>query len=323
MYKIREARLAVQRDMVAGAMAQPAAPSRPGRPDWATDGKDWPNREASRFIRVGPMRWHVQIAGAGPVALLLHGTGAATHSWRDVLPALARHFTVVAPDLPGHGFTDQPARDGMTLPGMARGVAALLDQLGLSPVVAAGHSAGAAVLARMCLDGLIAPAALVSLNGAMLPLPFHGVVSPIMAPLAKLFASNPLVPMIFAWQAADGKVVQRLLDGTGSTIDAAGKGFYARLARRSGHAGAALTMMANWDLATLAAGLPKLATPLLLVTGENDRSIPPADADRVRRLVPGARVARMPGLGHLSHEERPVETARMILGFARDNGVPA
>jgi magnesium chelatase accessory protein len=300
------------------AASAPAAKSRSlyGRPDWAVDGKDWPNRETSRFLRVGDMRWHVQIMGSGPVILLLHGTGAATHSWRDMMPILAKNFTVVAPDLPGHGFTGQPAVSGMTLPGMARGVAALLGQLGYSPEVVAGHSAGAAVLAEMCLQRAIAPRALVSLNGALLPLPFHGVAAPFMGPLAKLLAANPLVPMLFAWQAADGKVVDRLLNGTGSAVDADGKKFYARLARKSGHAGAALTMMANWDLVTLQAALPKLAVKTLLVAGTNDKSIPHTDADKLARLIPNARVAKMPGLGHLAHEERAAEVARMIVEFA-------
>ena len=57
--------------------------------DWATDGADWPNREASRFVEAAGLRWHVQVMGAGPVLLLLHGTGASTHSWRDVMPKLA------------------------------------------------------------------------------------------------------------------------------------------------------------------------------------------------------------------------------------------
>jgi magnesium chelatase accessory protein len=294
----------------------PSRVSRHGRPDWAVEGKDWPNRATSRFIRVGDMRWHVQMTGQGPMALLLHGTGAATHSWRDLLPLLAEHFTVVAPDLPGHGFTDQPAVAGMTLPGMARGVAALLDHLGFAPSVVAGHSAGAAVLAQMCLTGAIAPRALVSLNGALLPLPFHGVAAPFMGPLAKLLASNPLVPMLFAWQAADGKVVDRLLRGTGSAVDADGKKFYGLLARKSGHASAALTMMANWDLATLQKRLPKLGVKTLLAAGLNDKSIPHTDADKLAALIPGATVIKMPGLGHLAHEEQPRDVARMILEFA-------
>lgn len=293
----------------------PVRPAPPGRPDWAQDGKDWPNRDASRFCSAAGIRWHVQIAGQGPVLLLLHGTGAATHSWRDMLGLLAENFTVVAPDLPGHGFTEQPAKSGMTLPGMAKGVAALLDSLGMHPDYAAGHSAGAAVLAEMCLAKLIAPKALVSLNGAMLPLPFHGVAAPLMGPIAKLFASNPLVPMLFAWQAADGAVVRKLLQGTGSVIDADGEKFYARLARRSGHAGAALTMMANWDLKTFAQRLPGLKTKLLLVVGENDRSIPPSDARRIQLLLPEAQIKRLPGLGHLAHEEQPAEVANLLKDF--------
>jgi magnesium chelatase accessory protein len=250
------------------------------------------------------------------VVLLLHGTGAATHSWRHLLPELAQDFMVIAPDLPGHGFTSQPEKKaGMTLPGMAKGVAALLDQLGMQPDYVAGHSAGAAVLAQMCLGNLIAPKALASLNGAMLPLPFHGVAAPLMGPLAKLFASNPLVPMLFAWQAADSAVVRKLLQGTGSKIDAQGEKFYGRLARRSGHAGAALTMMANWDLKTFSQNLPGLKTRLLLVVGGNDRSIPPTDAQRIKQLVPNSEILRMPGLGHLAHEERPAEVVRHLKEF--------
>jgi magnesium chelatase accessory protein len=299
------------------ARRAPARPASPGRPDWTQDGKDWPNREASRFHAAAGIDWHVQIMGSGPVLLLLHGTGAATHSWRDLLPELAQHFMVVAPDLPGHGFTSQPDKAWMTLPGMGKAVAALLDKLGLQADYAAGHSAGAAVLAEMCLSKRITPSALVSLNGAMLPLPFHGVAAPLMGPIAKLFASNPLVPMLFAWQAADGAVVRKLLLGTGSTIDAEGEKFYARLARRSGHAGAALTMMANWDLKTFSQRLPGLKTRLLLAVGGNDRSIPPADAERIKRLLPEAEILLIPGLGHLAHEERPAEIAAHLRAFFR------
>jgi magnesium chelatase accessory protein len=295
---------------------QPQA-SRIGRPDWTRDGKDWPNRPHSRFPRAAGLRWHVQVAGAGPVFLLLHGTGAATHSWRDLLPILAAHYTVVAPDLPGHGFTDQPDTAGMSLPGMAQGVAALLQELQLQPAFCAGHSAGAAVLAQMCLDGLIAPRAMISLNGALLP--FKHAVSPLIAPLAKIFARSPLVPFIFSMHAADPRVVDRLLRGTGSVIDADGAKFYARLAARSGHAGAALTMMANWDLPALQKRLADLRVPVLLLAGGNDRSIPPEDADRLARLLPAARAQKLGGLGHLAHEEQPEDIARLMRAFCEEH----
>jgi len=291
--------------------ATEAAPrARAGRPDWAREGADWPNRAASRFFTAGGLRWHVQVAGQGPVLLLLHGTGAATHSWRDVLGPLSEHFTVVAPDLPGHGFTEQPGADGMSLPGMARGVAALLERLGLRPGYAAGHSAGAAILVRMGLDGLIAPRKIISLNGALMP--FGGGAHTLFAPLARMISRNPFIPFLFSLHAADQRIVERLLAGTGSKIDARGTKLYARLARSSGHAGAALTMMGNWDLASLVADLPRLGTALVLVVGENDRSIPPADAGRIRALVPTAQIVSLPGLGHLAHEEEPARIAGLV-----------
>ena len=71
-------------------------------------------------------------------------------------------------------------------------------------------------------------------------------------------------------------------------------------------------MMGNWDLAAFSAKLPGLAVPLVLVVGENDRSIPPAEAERIKTLLPAARIIRLPGLGHLAHEEDPALAMRII-----------
>lgn len=290
-----------------------------GAPDWERDGAAWPNRAASRFVEAGGLRFHVQVMGAGPVVLLLHGTGAATHSWRDLAPALARRFTVIAPDLPGHGFTEMPGWPRMSLPGMAGALNALLDALALKPDLIVGHSAGAAIGIEMCRNGRLAPAGLVSLNGALLP--YRGNMTRVFSPIAKVFAMNPLVPRLFAWRARSPAVVHRLLAGTGSTIDAAGETHYAALVRHSGHAASALTMMANWNLDAIETDLPRFAPRLLLVTGANDRAISPREAERIARMVPGARLVSMPKLGHLAHEEAPAETARIIEEFATAIGV--
>jgi magnesium chelatase accessory protein len=282
-----------------------------GAPSWDRDGRDWPNRHASRFVQAGGLRWHVQVAGEGPAVLLLHGTGAATHSWAGLLPLLARRVRVVAPDLPGHGFTALPQAAGLTLPGMARAVAALLTALEVRPALVVGHSAGAAILLRMALDRQVAPAGVVSLNGALLP--WDGVAGQIFAPLARLLVSIPAVPWLLSWRAADRAVVERLLRGTGSALDAVQTELYARLFRAPRHVGAALGMMAGWDLHTLARMLPRLTTPLLLVAGQEDRTIPPEQSKRVQAMVPGARRVVLPGLGHLAHEERPAAVAPLIL----------
>ncbi len=281
--------------------------------------EDWPNQAASRFVALGGLTWHVQVAGSGPVLLLVHGTGAATHSWRDMLGRLAERFTVVAPDLPGHGLTRVPGGHALSLPAMARDLGALLGRLALQPALAVGHSAGAAILARMCLDGIIAPAGLVSLNGAFLPL--AGPAGQVFAPLARVLVGLPILPQLFAWRAGNPRVVERLLAGTGSRLDPKGVALYQRLVRNPAHAAAALRMMASWDLAPLVRDLPKLAPPLLLVAGDGDLAIPPADAARVAAVVPGARMVRWPGLGHLAHEEDPGLALRCIEDFATSLGI--
>lgn len=282
---------------------------------WSKDGADWPNRDASAFVEAAGLRWHVQRMGEGPPLLLIHGTGAATHSWRGLLPLLAQRFSVVASDLPGHGFTPSPPPHRLSLPGMAADVGALLRKLDVTPEIAVGHSAGAAILARMCLDGRIAPRLLVAVNGAFMP--FGGVASHLFSPLAKLLVMNPLVPRAFAWQASNVGSVERLLANTGSTIDPQGVALYRKLVRDPAHVAAALRMMANWKLEPLLHDLPRLATPLLLIAAANDRSISPDVARQVREILPHAIIERLPGLGHLAHEEAPQLVAQLVMKCAQ------
>lgn len=280
------------------------------KPDWAVEGRDWPNRDASRFVRAAGIEWHVQSMGAGPTVLLLHGTGAATHSWRAMAPLLARDFHVVAPDLPGHGFTQTPSAHGLSLPGMARSISALLETLDVAPHFLIGHSAGAAIALRMTLDGLVAPERIVSLNGALLPFP--GLAGHIFPPAARLLFLNPVAVRLFAHRAADRSRVERLMRSTGSRIDPDGLDQYGRLFRTPGHVAGVLGMMAHWDLQALQRDLPALATPLTLCAASNDRAIPPETADAVKKLAPHAEVVPLSGLGHLAHEESPQRVAAVI-----------
>lgn len=279
-------------------------------PSWEREGRDWPNREASRFVVAGGLRWHVQVVGQGPDLVLLHGTAAATHSWRDVLPLLAARFRVIAPDLPGHGFTSLPSAQRLSLPGISASLDALLKALGVKPVLVVGHSAGAAVLLRLALDGQIAPRTVVSLNGALLPLGERHAA--FFTKAARMLVGLPFVPSLFAWRASDRAVAERLLRDTGSRIDARGVDLYARLFRQSGHIAAALGMMANWDLAPLLRDLQRLEPRLVLVVGGADRTIPPAQAERVRGCLPAARIVPLPGLGHLAHEEQPARVGELL-----------
>jgi len=284
------------------------------RLQWDIDGRDWPQRHASRFVDAGGVRWHVQQQGGGSPVLLVHGTGASTHSWRGLAPLLAAHHRVVSMDLPGHGFTSALPRGASTLPGVARAVGALMERLKVKPQLAIGHSAGAAILARMVLDKAIDPRALVSINGALMPLP--GVPGAVFLPIARLLAVNSLAARIFAWRANDPAAVRRLVASTGSHIDREGVDLYGRLMRSPAHVTGTLQMMAGWDLAPLERDLGRLALPLLLLAGTRDGTVPPSEADRVQERVKGARLVRLGGLGHLAHEEKPAEILRLVSEFA-------
>lgn len=283
-------------------------------PVWDVEGRDWPHRESSHFIEAGGLRWHVQRRGEGPVVLLVHGTGASTHSFRDLWPILARDHQVIVPDLPGHGFTARPADDrGLSLPGMADALSVLLQALGVrgSVAIAVGHSAGAAILCRLCLDGVLQPQRLVSLNGALLPL--SGFKHPAFTPLVRGVVASDWLPRWFARRLESPEEVQRLLARTGSHLDPRGLELYARLSRCSGHSGAALAMMGQWDPRPLERELPALRVPLRLIVGAEDRMILPGEATRVRRLVPQSELIQLPGLGHLAHEEAPAQIAELIV----------
>ena len=290
--------------------------------NWARDGRQWPLSHLSRFVQTPRLRWHVQYAAhsdpQAPTVLLLHGTGASTHSWRTLIPLLSAQYSVLALDFPGHAFTAMPAPHEVatlfSLPGMAAGVAEVLRQMQITPNTIIGHSAGAAVACMLSLDRHVHAERLISVNGALLPL--DGLAGQFFSPLAKLLAASPWVPALFSWRAAQPAVLKKLLDGTGSRLDAQGLALYRQLISHPAHGAGALAMMAHWDLHALQARLPALQTPLSLIVGTQDRIVPPSVADRVAaslRQQPAPAVIRLNGLGHLAHEEQAATVANLLL----------
>lgn len=275
------------------------------------DGRDWPNRGASRFVRSGRIEWHVQEMGAGPVALLIHGTGAATHSWRGVMPLLAQRYRVIAIDLPGHGFTRGRPAGGLSIEAMRDALAALMAAMEIEPEVMIGHSAGAALALA---ESGARPRAIIGTGAALTPFP--GVAAAIFPALAKLMFANPFTPHIFAQIARRPGEVERFLKrSTGSAIDAEGIAAYATLFADPAHCGGAVAMMACWRLETVFEALPRIETPVLLIHGEDDRSVPIASARAAAERLPRGQVIAIPHLGHLAHEERPDIVTGHITAF--------
>lgn len=276
-------------------------------PSWVDLGEVWPNRSASHFVEAGGQRWHVQRLGSGPPLLLIHGTGAATHTWRDLAPRLATRFTVIAPDLPGHGFTTAPRTDLLTLDGIAAELALLLKVLNVRPVIGVGHAAGMAVLLRLALDVDSKFSALVGINASLKP-PRRQMWT-LLAPAARVGSRSMFVDGL-GTKLASGSLEESLLRSTGSAISVAQSNIYGALMRSRRHMGAINTLFANWDAVALQHDLRKLATPVTLAVALNDPWVPPRTADRLASHFPNARIVEIGDCGHLAHEEKPgmVET---------------
>jgi magnesium chelatase accessory protein len=287
----------------------------PARDDAAAgDDATTPGTAPGRFVQRGNIRWHVHVVGHGPPLLLVHGTAASSHSFRALVPLLAERFTVIAPDLPGHALSTAPPTVDVSLPGIAAALADLLDALGVSPLVAVGHSAGAAVLARMALDGEMHPKLLVGIAAAMVP--FRGFARAVFPPAAKLLARSRIVPRLIAFRAKHTDTVAKVLEGTGSVLDERGVELYRELTGRPDHVAAVLAMVASWDLDPLYAELPLLTTRFLLLGGALDQAVPLSQLRELTRRIPASRLVVVEKTGHLLHEEQPGEIARAIVDEA-------
>lgn len=283
---------------------------------------DWPQRAHSRTLRVGALDWHVQVAGQGPTLLLLHGTGASAHSWAELLPALAEVATVVAPDLPGHGYTRGATTASLSLPHIAAALDALLTALPVAPPrLVVGHSAGAALALRWALRHTPAPCAIVGFNPSLVAPP--ALYSQWLAPLVHPLATAAPVASLLAAVSARSGLVDRLLASTGSTLGAAQRARYASLFARPEHVRGAMGFMAAADLPALMREARALAVPTTFVLGAADAWVPEAALRRViAEALPAATVLRWAG-GHLLHEVEPARATALVRAVLAGDTAPS
>jgi magnesium chelatase accessory protein len=291
-------------------------------PDWLSQRAQWPHSHCSHFIKTPRMNWHVQIMGRGPVALLLHGTGASTHTWREVAPLLAPHYTLVCPDLPGHGFSSALQGGEPSIRSVYEELASLLKSLERKPQLLIGHSAGAAVAAQWCLSHPLSPGdglpALIALNPAWLPLP--GLAQWLFPVTAWMAAFNPLSGVMVSHQARRNGAVERLMATTGSRLDEKGLACYRYLLSQAAHVRGILQLMAAWNVKDVADRLHEVKNPVLVQVGQRDLTVPAHLGRRASDVLPQATLSELPGLGHLAHEEAPAKSVESWLAWLKTLG---
>lgn len=251
-------------------------------------------------------------AAGSPPVLLVHGFGASAYQWRFLLPTLAAAgYHVLAPDLPGHGFSQLVfARGEYSREAFAGRLWKLLDALGVTRLPIVGHSMGGAIAAAMAWQRPDR----VSRLGLLSPVGF-GVVPPrvrwlrgvpdALAPLAKPFASRAAAHLVLGdvygpegyWTARDEE--ELLAPYTQRDI-------YRALLRTTKEFD--FRLHTNAELAQLPEGT-------LVLFGTHDRVVRPCDVATRVRLIPGGQMVTLPRIGHLPQVEAPEAMARLMTDF--------
>jgi len=252
-----------------------------------------------------PPRLAVDESGSGKPLVLLHGIATDRHIWDLALPALASSRRVVTLDLPGFGQS-QPMDGGFELDAVAERIARGLAGRGLrGPIDLVGHSLGGGVAITLAAlrPRLVGRLILVAPAG-MRPFP---------APISRLLASSADAALSARRRAVSLTEVawgRRLLL---AMTAADGAGLPPTLARQMVEASstarrteAALATITSSDLRPV---LASLTTPLGVIWGEADRTVPLRILDEVTNARPDARVVRLPGAGHVPMVEQPQEFA--------------
>jgi len=264
----------------------------------------------SQFTEVNNISVHYIIEGEGnPVFILLHGFGASTFSWREVMTPLSYYGTVIAYDRPAFGLTERPTLWEGDSPysqeSNIRLLSGLMDQLGVEKAVLVGNSAGGTLATAFTLAHPGRVLALIQVDAAI---------------YQKMSDSS-----LFNW----------LLNTP--QADHIGPLFARRLVNRSGEdfirsawhdpnqldanpeilAGYRKPLMVeNWDLALweltkiygtpdLAVRLNQIQAPTLVISGDDDRIVLVENSHRLAADIPGAELVILEACGHLPQEECP------------------
>ena len=267
-----------------------------------------------RTVRQSPHEWNVLEGGDSdaPMVLFLHGAGANSESFAAAMELLSTEFRVIAPDLPGHGRTRMGAGNRSSLECMSVDVAALVEAEYGTPSLVVGHSAGGAIAVH--LSDSLSPRGQVLINPALSP--FSGAAGWAFPLLAKGLVATPFAADVITGLVGRPQRISALLEATGSEISQEIFERYLSLARNSQHIRGTLMMMAAWDVRSIAGRVAHIRHNTLCILGERDGTVPADEARKVLTSIPEENVKMLSG-GHLLHEERSDDIARLIQVFAK------
>ncbi|MAT04755.1 MAG: alpha/beta hydrolase [Acidimicrobiaceae bacterium] len=263
-----------------------------------------------------------RLAEAGPDApalLLIHGLAGNSRTWKDVMPALAAEFTVLAPDLLGHGESAKPVGD-YSLGAFASGLRDLLAKLGIGPVTVIGHSLGGGVAMQLAYQHPELVDRLVLIGSGGLGREVSWLLR-----LLTLPGAEYLMPLFFPPLVVDrGNELGKAIHERGWSVPHVGEMWraYASLGQAENRRAFVRTLrsvidpggqtVSATDRLYLAA-----AMPTLIIWGDQDGIIPVEHAHAAHAAIPHSRLEILEGCGHFPHVQQPERLVELVTDFVR------
>jgi pimeloyl-ACP methyl ester carboxylesterase len=259
--------------------------------------------------------------GSGPVLVLIHGVTGNMCTWDEVLPELAEHYTVITPDLLGHGLSAKPRGD-YSLGAFASGIRDLLGALGHFRATVVGHSLGGGIAMQMAYQfpERVERLGLVSSGGL-------GEEVSIALRAATLPGSELVIPLIAHNSLIDaGRFVGRLLANVGIIVSPdraeVARG-YASLSDAEARRAFIHTMRAVIDMGgQRVSARDRLylteTMPSLILWGKRDRIIPSAHGHHAHKQMPGSRYELFEGSGHFPHVSEPRRFVKVLRSWIEE-----
>ena len=259
-------------------------------------------------------------AGSGPVLLLLHGIANSSETWERAAAHLSERFTLIAPDLLGHGESATPRGD-YSLGAHASGARDVVTALGHDRVTVVGHSLGGGIAMQFAYQFPERTERLVLVSSGGLGREVHLLLRAASLPGADYVLPALTSRRVVALGRGVGDVLGRVGLRPSGDVGVLARGF-ASLDNPGSRQAFLHTVRAviepggqrvsASDRLALAAVLPTL-----IVWGERDSIIPVSHGEAAHEAMPGSRFERFEGAGHMPHDADPERFARVLTDFCR------
>ncbi|EJZ05345.1 alpha/beta fold hydrolase [Mycolicibacterium vaccae] len=280
-----------------------------------------------KYCTIHGYRRAFRVAGSGPAILLIHGIGDNSTTWATVQTQLAQRFTVIAPDLLGHGKSDKPRAD-YSVAAYANGMRDLLSVLGIDSVTVIGHSLGGGVAMQFAYQfpQLVDRLILVGAGGVTKDVNIALRIASM--PLGTEALSLLRLPLVLPALQTLGRIGGTVLGSTGVGRDiphmlriladlpepTASSAFARTLRAVVDWRGQVVTMLDRCYLTQ--------SVPVQLIWGDLDAVIPVDHAEMAHAAMPGSRLEIFRGSGHFPFHDDPDRFVEVVERFI-DSTEPA